>query len=86
MSAQVIAHYDSKLKTIVATDASNTGLGVAIFQIQKDRTRRPVYYGIKVFNRSGTKLRRDRKGVIGNGLGMQLARSLFKRITFHSRD
>ncbi|KAF6025190.1 hypothetical protein EB796_016501 [Bugula neritina] len=44
MSAQVIAHYDPKLRTIVATDASNTGLGAAMFQIQKDGTRRPVYY------------------------------------------
>jgi len=44
MSAQVIAHYDPKLKTIVTTDASNTRLGAAMVQIQKDGTRRPVYY------------------------------------------
>ncbi|KAF6026144.1 hypothetical protein EB796_015545 [Bugula neritina] len=43
-SAQVIAYYDPKLKTIVATDASNIRLGAAMFQIQKDGTRRPVYY------------------------------------------
>jgi len=44
MSAQVIAHYDPKLKTIVATDANNSGLEAAMLQIQKDGTRWPIYY------------------------------------------
>jgi transposase InsO family protein len=43
-STKVMAHYDSRLKTIVTTDASQNGLGATMFQIQHDGTRRPVYY------------------------------------------
>ena len=43
-SAQIIAHYDPKLHTVIATDTSNTGLGATMFQIQRDGTQRPVYY------------------------------------------
>ena len=43
-SAETMAHYDLSLPTILATDASNVGLGAALFQVQKDGTRRPVTY------------------------------------------
>ena len=43
-SAQTMAHYDLNLPTIIATDASNTGLGAILFQVQKDGTRRLVTY------------------------------------------
>lgn len=43
-SAQVMAHYDPKLPTVLSTDASNSGLGAALYQMQGDGSRRPVYY------------------------------------------
>ncbi|KAF6025898.1 hypothetical protein EB796_015792 [Bugula neritina] len=42
-----IVHYDPKLKTIVATDASKTELEAAMFQIQNEGTRSPVYHASK---------------------------------------
>ncbi|KAF6033318.1 hypothetical protein EB796_008376 [Bugula neritina] len=69
MSAQVIAHYDPKLKTIVATDANNTGLGAAMFQIQKDGTRRPVYYA----SRSLTSVKQNYTAIEKEALAMAWA-------------
>ena len=43
-STAVMSHYDCSLQTIVTTDASQYGIGATMFQIQKDGTRRPVYY------------------------------------------
>lgn len=43
-SAQVMAHYDPRLPTVLSTDTSNSGLGAALYQTQEDDSRRPVYY------------------------------------------
>ena len=43
-SADAMAHYNSKLQTIVTTDASKNGLGATMYQIQADGAKRPVYY------------------------------------------
>ena len=43
-SKHVLAHYDPTLTTIVATDASQYGLGAALFQVQKDGSRKPVCF------------------------------------------
>jgi transposase InsO family protein len=43
-SDKVLAPYDPKLETILSTDACNSGLGAALFQIQTDGTRRPVSF------------------------------------------
>jgi hypothetical protein len=44
MSPQVLARYDATKETIVAADASATGIGAVLIQIQQDGSRRPVYY------------------------------------------
>ena len=43
-SSETIAHYDPKLPTILATDASNVGLGAVLLQTQGDGHKRPVTY------------------------------------------
>ncbi|XP_067950480.1 uncharacterized protein [Watersipora subatra] len=43
-SDKVLAPYDPKLETVLATDACNSGVGAALFQIQADGTRRPVSF------------------------------------------
>lgn len=43
-SAQTMAHYDVRRPTVVATDASNVGLGATLFQIAEDGAKRPVMY------------------------------------------
>jgi hypothetical protein len=43
-STSILAHYDPKRPTIVAADASATGIGAVLIQIQDDGNRRPVSY------------------------------------------
>ena len=43
-SPQVLAPYDPSLPTIIASDASQHGLGAALFEIQADDTRRPICF------------------------------------------
>lgn len=43
-SAQCIAKFDPKLRTIVSADASSFGLGCVLMQVQSDGERRPVAY------------------------------------------
>lgn len=43
MSPQVLARYDPNKETVVAADASATGVGAVLIQIQQDGSRRPVY-------------------------------------------
>lgn len=43
-SSEVLALHNPKLKTVVAADASSTGIGATLFQIQEDGQGRPVYY------------------------------------------
>ena len=40
----VLAHYNPNRPTIISADASNTGLGAVLFQVQDDGQRRPVCY------------------------------------------
>lgn len=40
----VLAHYSPEHETVIATDASNKGLGAVLLQIQPDGTRKPVSY------------------------------------------
>ena len=41
---EVLAHYDPSLPTVIAADASSTGMGAILLQTQKDGHRRPVCY------------------------------------------
>ena len=43
-SPPVLAHYDPKCPTVIAADASNTGIGAALLQTQGDGSRRPVCF------------------------------------------
>lgn len=54
-SAQVIAHYDPKLPTVLSTDASNSGLSAALYQIQGDGSRRPIYYASRFLTETETR-------------------------------
>ena len=44
MSPTVLAHYNPNRPTTISVDASNTGLGAVLFQVQDDGQRRPVCY------------------------------------------
>ena len=44
VSPTVLAHYNPNRPTIISADASNTGLGAVLFQVQDDGQRRPVCY------------------------------------------
>ena len=43
-STTILAHYDPRMTTIIAADASNHGTGAVLLQIQEDGTRKPVCY------------------------------------------
>ena len=43
-SSPVLAHYSPERETIVAADASKTGLGAVLIQVQEDKSRRPVSF------------------------------------------
>ena len=45
-STQVLAHYDNKKRTVLSTDASNSGLGACLYQESEGRLR-PVAYASK---------------------------------------
>ena len=66
MSMNVMAHYNPKLRTIVYTDASQSGLGAAMFQIQEDGSRRPVSYA----SRSLTETEKNYAVIEKEALGM----------------
>lgn len=44
VSTEVLAHYDTELPTIIAADASNTGIGAILYHVQADGKRRPVCF------------------------------------------
>ena len=44
VSPTVLVHYNPNRPTIISADASNTGLGAVLFQVQDDGQRRPVCY------------------------------------------
>ena len=44
MSPTVLAHYNPNRPTNISADASNTGIGEVLFQVQDDGERRPVCY------------------------------------------
>ncbi|KAK7106117.1 hypothetical protein V1264_017410 [Littorina saxatilis] len=44
ISRAVLAHYDPRRETIIAADASATGIGAVLLQIQHDGSRRPVCF------------------------------------------
>ena len=44
VSPTVLAHYNPNRPTIISADASNTGLGEVLFQVQVDGQSRPVCY------------------------------------------
>ena len=44
VSPTVLEHYNPTRPTIISADASNTGLGAVLFQVQDDGQRRPVCY------------------------------------------
>ena len=44
VSPTVLAHYNPNRPTIISADASNTGLGEVLFQVQVDGQSRPVRY------------------------------------------
>lgn len=43
-SPQVLAHYDPTLPTVISSEASQTGIGAALYQIHSEGTRRPVSF------------------------------------------
>ena len=43
-SPPVLAHYEPKRPTVIAADASNTGIGAVLLQTQGDGSRRPVCF------------------------------------------
>ena len=43
-SPPVLAHYDPKRPTVIAADASNTGIRAVLLQTQGDGSRWPVYF------------------------------------------
>ena len=47
VSPTVLAHYNPNRPTIISADASNTGLGAVLFQVQDDGQRRPVCYVLR---------------------------------------
>ena len=49
-SPQILAHYDPTLPTVISSDASQTGIGAALYQIHADSTRRPVCFASKSLN------------------------------------
>ena len=44
ISPPVLAHYDPKRPTVIAADASNTGIGAVLLQAQGDGSRQPVCF------------------------------------------
>ena len=44
LSSEVLAHYDPNRPTIISADASNTGLGAVLTQVQENGERRPICY------------------------------------------
>ena len=44
VSPEILAHYDPKRPTIISADASNTGIGAVLLQIQDDGKHRPICY------------------------------------------
>ena len=44
MSPGVLAHYDPNRPTIISADASSTGIGAVLIQIQENGERRPICY------------------------------------------
>ena len=44
VSPTVLEHYNPTRPTIISADASNTGLGAVLFQVQDNGQRRPVCY------------------------------------------
>ena len=44
VSMQILAHYNPKLPTVIAADASAYGIGAVLIQVQNDGKRRPVSY------------------------------------------
>ncbi|XP_072040672.1 uncharacterized protein [Amphiura filiformis] len=44
VSQSILAHYNPALPTIIAADASSTGIGAVLMQVQDDGKRRPISY------------------------------------------
>ena len=44
LSSEVLAHYDPDRPTIISADASSTGLGAVLTQVQENGERRPICY------------------------------------------
>lgn len=44
LTAPVLAYYSARRPTVISTDASSTGIGAVLFQVQDDGGRRPVFY------------------------------------------
>ena len=44
IAPETLAHYDPNRPTIIAADASSTGIGAVLLQVQDDYKRRPVCY------------------------------------------
>ena len=44
MSPGVLAHYDPNRPTLISADASSTGIGAVLIQIQENGERRPICY------------------------------------------
>ena len=44
IAPETLAHYDHNRPTIIAADASSTGIGAVLLQVQNDYKRRPVCY------------------------------------------
>ena len=44
IAPETLAHYDPNRPTIIAADASSTGFGAVLLQVQNDYKRRPVCY------------------------------------------
>lgn len=54
-SSPVLAHYNLQHETIIAADASNAGIGAVLFQLQKDKSRRPICYISRSLTEAETK-------------------------------
>jgi hypothetical protein len=72
-SRTVLAHYDPIRPTIIAADASATGIGAVLLQVQTNGDRRPICFASRSLNEAGRRdatLRSHRERSFSNYMGL----------------